>query len=329
MKLFLRYLKSKIKPILLFACASAVFMLSFVLYRLPFTAVIYPTVLCVLLAAVFVIIDFSAVKKKHDRLCDIRKLSSALLDGLPDEKDIIVSDYADIISALRTEIARATTENDMKLREIADYYTVWAHQIKTPIASMKLTLENEDTQAASKLLSELCRIEQYVSMVMAYIRLDGTSNDFVFRECELNGVICQAVRKFSSEFILRKLTLDYQPTDVTVLTDEKWLSFVLEQIISNALKYTPSGTIAVSVAPGGIITVADTGIGIAKEDIPRVFDKGYTGHNGRSDKSASGIGLYLCKKVCEKLGAAISVRSEVGVGTTVSVDLSHSDIKAE
>ena len=165
-------------------------------------------------------------------------------------------------------------------------------------------------------------------MVMAYLRLDAGATDYVLRECELDGIIRGAVKKFSGEFIDRRLTLDYTPVQYTVLTDEKWLSFVLEQLVSNALKYTPEGKISIYLA-GDALCVSDTGIGIAPEDLPRVFEPGYTGWNGRMDKRASGLGLYLCRRVCNNLGHTIFAESEPGRGTTVRVGLGRRKLSVE
>ena len=166
-------------------------------------------------------------------------------------------------------------------------------------------------------------------MVLMFLRLDSDSTDYVIREYDLDGIVRGAVKKFAGEFIGRKLRLDYQPLNTTVLTDEKWLSFVVEQLLSNALKYTPSGTISITLEQEQTLCVRDTGIGIAPEDLPRVFEKGYTGYNGRSDKRASGIGLYLCKRICQNLGHRISVESQAERGTTVRIDLSHQKLEIE
>ena len=207
-----------------------------------------------------------------------------------------------------------------------DYYTVWAHQIKTPIAAMRLALSGEDTDLARSLRSELLRVEQYADMVLVYLRLGAESGDYVFRETALDGVIRAAARRFSAEFIRRGIRLDFVPTGLSLVTDEKWLRFVLEQLLSNALKYTPAGSISI-YAEGRTLCIADTGIGIATEDLPRIFQKGYSGHNGRADQSATGLGLYLCRRVCENLGAAISAESEIGKGTVIKLDLSQYELK--
>ena len=204
-----------------------------------------------------------------------------------------------------------------------DYYTLWAHQIKTPIASMRLSLQQEDTPKARQLLQELSRAEQYVGMVMVYLRLTDGGSDFVLRTCDLDAIVRQAVRRFAGEFITRKLKLCYEPLNAACVTDEKWLLFVVEQVLSNALKYTREGSITITMEHPKTLVIRDTGIGIAPEDLPRIFEKGYTGLNGRTDRKATGLGLYLCRRVCENLGIGLRAESTPGTGTTVFLDLSQ------
>ena len=215
------------------------------------------------------------------------------------------------------------------MNAMMDYYTLWAHQIKTPIASMSLRLQEEDTAQSRALLSDLGRIERYVSMVLTYLRLEGSSTDYVIRKTDLDSVLRPVFKQFAGEFISRKLKLDYTPVNVNVLTDEKWLSFVVEQLLSNALKYTPKGSVSVYLEEPSVLCIRDTGIGIAPEDLPRVFERSYTGLTGRADKRASGLGLSLCKRVCDNLGHGITIESVPGQGTTVRVDLGTRKVNIE
>ena len=194
---------------------------------------------------------------------------------------------------------------------------------------MRLTLQNEDTPLTRKLTNDLYRIEQYVEMVLTFLRLNSDSTDYVFKEYDLDNIVKSAVKKFSSEFIGRKLRLIYDPLNTSVITDEKWLSFVIEQVLSNALKYTPSGSITISLVGEKTLRIEDTGIGIAPSDLPRIFENGYTGFNGRTDKTASGIGLYLCRRVCNNLGHTITANSTVDVGTAIDIDLTQTKLEME
>lgn len=349
MKLFCAYLRQHRKGLVLFAVFALVFAAGFFLYHLPPGAVLYPTLVCALLGVVFVVFDFSRVRRKHRLLCGMRKMTSAMIGALPEPQGPHECDYQAIIRALQKEVSDVRAEGAARYQDMTDYYTVWVHQIKTPITSMRLTLEKEDTALSRKLSSDLFQIERYVEMVLAYLRLDAESSDYVLRPYALDDIIEDSVTKFAGEFIARKIRLSYTPTGATVVTDEKWLSFVLEQLLSNALKYTrakenagdgseagaeagtgtEAGTITIDLSAPQTLRIADTGIGIAPADLPRVFEKGYTGFNGRIEGRASGIGLYLCRKICKNLGIRISIDSELGKGTTVLLDLSQYPLKSE
>ena len=205
---------------------------------------------------------------------------------------------------------------------------MWAHQIKTPISAARLLLQNEATALSRALYSELMRISQYVDMAMTYGRLDSETTDYVFRTLPLDGLIKGVLRSFSHEFIARRLALDYSGAEGTVVTDEKWFSFVVGQIISNALKYTRTGGIKIFMR-GSTLCIADTGIGIDSADLPRIFEKGYTGINGRREGSSTGIGLYLCRRVCDNLGIGISAVSEPERGTEIRLQLDQYELHSE
>ena len=180
-----------------------------------------------------------------------------------------------------------------------------------------------------RLTAELGRVEQYVDMVLTYLRLEEGGSDYVIRECDVDEVVRAAVRRFAGEFIDRRIALDYTPVEWRTVTDGKWLTFVVEQLLSNALKYTgQDGTIRV-YRDGDDLCVSDSGMGIAPEDVPRVFDMGYTGQNGRLDRRSSGIGLYLCRRICGNLRHGIRIESTVGKGTTVRVTLERGEFVAE
>ena len=302
-----------------------IFCFCFYLYNLPVSAVLYPFIICLTVGIIAFLFSFSNAKKRKEAFLQI---NDTLFEGLPKTNDTDDEEYRKIVLSLREAIEKIQTENLKKYSDTIEYYTLWVHQIKTPIAAMKLKLQNEDNDLSRQLLNELNRIEQYVEMVLTYLKLDTDSTDFVFRQHELDGIIRQCVRRFSGEFIERKLKLDFKKTNISVLSDEKWLCFVIEQILSNALKYTNNGTISI-YAENKMLFISDTGIGIEKEDLPRIFENGFTGFNGRTDKKASGIGLYISKRICENLGHGIYARSQIGVGTTIIIDFNNRDIEIE
>lgn len=321
MKIFGAYIKQKSKILLIILLFCIIFAIVFYLYKLPVEAVIYPSLLCILFGTILIVLDFAKIKRRYKILEKLGNMPSAMIDKLPSVSNINDYGYQRIIRSLQKEISQLEADSNNRFNDMVDYYTVWAHQIKTPIASMRLTLQNEDTPLSRKLLSDLFRIEQYVEMIMAFLRLDSTSSDYVFKEHNIDTIIRQAVKKYANEFIDRKISLVYNPINYTVVTDDKWLSFVIEQILSNALKYTRKGSIKIYMNENMMLCIEDTGIGIAPEDLPRIFEKGYTGYNGRNDKKASGLGLYLCKRICKNLDTGITVLSEIDKGTIVRIDL--------
>lgn len=211
-----------------------------------------------------------------------------------------------------------------KSADRSDYYSMWTHQIKTPIAAVKLLLESSRKEDKNDFLlrEELFKIEQYVEMALAYQRLESISSDLVVQEYDLYALLKQAVKKYSVLFINKGLTLQLDEQQVTVLTDEKWFVFCIEQFLSNSIKYTNSGRISLWSKVEEDEThlfIEDTGIGIHSEDLPRIFERGFTGYNGRLDKRSTGIGLYLCKRVLDHLGISVKVVSQTGQGTRVEL----------
>ena len=186
---------------------------------------------------------------------------------------------------------------------------------------MKLKLSG-DSPENRLLLAELLRIEQYADMALQYIRLSGETNDLVLREYSLDELIRESVRKFAPLFLEKKLRLDFAPTEKTLITDKKWFGCILDQLISNAVKYTPSGTVSIGIGDG-FLCISDTGIGIAPEDMPRIFERGYTGLNGRVGQKSSGLGLYLAKKAADMLALPLKAESETGEGSRFMLDLKN------
>ena len=329
MKLLGDYIKSRRGVLLFFALAAVLLGVSFALFHLPLRAVAYPCALTLLLGLAALALDFRRVYKLHRELSQLKTTAAELIGVLPAAASVPEADYQAIVQSLCRQSADAAAKAAADRADMLEYYTLWAHQIKTPIAAMRLRLQSEDSDSSRRLLADLGRIEQYVEMVLTYLRLEGEGTDYVFREAKLDDIVRPALRRFAGEFIARRLTLDYTPTDVRVFTDEKWLSFVIEQVLSNALKYTPQGGVSVYVEEPKTLCIRDTGIGIAPEDLPRIFERSYTGLQGRADKRASGIGLYLCRRICRNLGHTITAESRPGEGTTVRIKLEEKKITVE
>ena len=321
--MLLAYLKRQYKLLLLLAGAVCVFAAVFALYDLPLEAVAYAGVLCLALGLVLFSVGYSRFLRRHRELQRLLRQTGEKALPLPPARGLLEEDYQALLQAVCRDRARLAAENENRLRELTDYYSLWAHQIKTPIAAMDLLLQEDDSPHRGELEMELLKIGQYVEMVLSYLRLDSDSTDYVLREYPLDDILRQAVRKFAKMFILKKITLNFQETGKTVVTDEKWLLFVVEQVLSNALKCTPAGGTIRIYGDGATVVIADNGIGIREEDQARVFEKGFTGYNGRANKKSTGIGLYLCRQVMDRLNHDISLASRPGQGTLVRLDLSR------
>jgi signal transduction histidine kinase len=325
------YIKRNLAVLATLFLILGIFLGVFSLYSLPLEAVGYATLLIGFFVLIIGVVNFHAFFKKHRALEKMQE-SIPLLDPVfPSTRDLIERDYQELLKNLAQDRGDIISQKDKAYTEMRDYYTIWAHQIKTPIAAMRLLLQVEQAGKKEELLDQLFKIEQYVEMVLQYIRMESLSNDLVFREISLDEIVKQVIRKYAKSFIRQKVKLNYQELNRTVLTDEKWLVFVIEQILSNALKYTPKGEITITLDPDLPMTlvIEDTGIGIEPEDLPRVFEKGFTGYNGRADKKSTGIGLYLCKQILNKLSHTIRIESQVGKGTRVKIGLDTMHIAPE
>ncbi len=327
--MILSYIRTNIKTLLIFLLFAAVFAVMSYVCGMPGEATGYALLLCTVVSAVAVTADFLKFRAKHRALMHFAEEVSCSISNMPAPSNLIESDYCEIIKTLNASKRDLAAKLTGQYSDLLDYYTMWAHQIKTPIAAMRLVLSGSDTYTARELREELQKTEQYADMVLMYLKLDAGAEDYVIRKCSLDSIIRQSVKKYASQFIRKKIRLEYEPVDYEVLTDEKWLMFVIEQIISNSLKYTRQGSIAITLEDGGVLCIRDTGIGIDEADIPRVFEKGFTGLNGRTDRKATGIGLYLCRRILTSLGHEIRISSSAGKGTAVRIDLSSDDIRIE
>ena len=236
MELLKAYLKERRLTLAAFLLFVGVFAVSFALYGLPLAAVGYPSGLCGLLGACLAAWDYGRAARRHKALKRLREAGEAVLLDLPAMTTVEGADCAAVVETLRRELCRQETARAARWEDMTAYYTAWVHQIKTPIAAMRLTLQGEDTPAARRLMTELGRVEQYVDMALTYLRLEEGGSDYVIRTCAVDDVVRAAVRRFAGEFIDRRIALDYTPVEWETVTDGKWLTFVVEQLLSTAEK---------------------------------------------------------------------------------------------
>lgn len=326
MKTFLAYISGYRRMVILASAYLLIFATVLYAAEVPAETVLYAGALCLAFTAVYALVGFYRYYKRFSALKRTLSELPETLESLPTPQNESERLYTQMLQKTYAEYERAALEHRRREADMRNYYTMWVHQIKTPISALRLLIQSGARSA--ELQNEIFRIEQYVEMALNYQRLFCGSSDLVITRRSLDSAVRTSIRKYSKQFIMKRLRLEYEPGDITVLTDEKWLCFVIEQVLSNSLKYTSAGEIKICTV-GRTLMISDTGIGIAAEDLPRIFDCGYTGYNGREEKRSSGIGLYLCSEVCRRLGHGISITSEVGKGTCVSITFNEADIFIE
>ncbi len=323
MKNVIDYLKQNRKFLLLGAIWAGIFLVLFFLADIPLELVAYGVLLFAVTGGAFLVLDYRRFTARERALATEQEVLTVTLEKLPQPETPLEARYQQLLTELFASRNQLEGEYGRRYAELLDYYTMWVHQIKTPIAAMRLLLQSGEVLDQAELEEQLFKIEEYVGMVLQYLRMDDMGADLKIRQYSLDGIVRQAVRKYSRSFIRKKIRLDYRLQDCTVVTDEKWLVFVVEQLLSNAVKYTEKGTVSIYTEPSRPrhLVIEDTGIGIAAEDLPRIFEKGFTGYNGRTHKKSTGIGLYLCKTVLDKLNHRIRIESQAEKGTKVTLDL--------
>ena len=274
----------------------------------------YQLLLAFLLASFFLGMDLaSAYKEYRNQLFYASGRPQAALEALLFEK----------LALLEMDKKNRAIEEREKLNDLMDYYTLWAHQIKTPIAASSLLVgEIEDKKVKNQLEQELFKIESYVNIVLQYLRLESFHEDLVLKKENLEDLVKEIVKKYAIFFIQKGLSLNLHDLDRTIITDRKWFVVILEQVLSNSLKYTSQGGIEIYFQEDTLY-IKDSGLGIQDADLLRVFERGFSGYNGRLTQQSSGLGLYLSKKIADELGHQISIASQVGQGTTVMISFSE------
>ena len=227
-----------------------------------------------------------------------------------------LSDVKDVNEKLLNENKNLKSEMLNQKDDLNAYFLMWLHQIKTPMTVSKLLLEKPDETTNTKLKMQLMYIEQYINMAMNYLKMIDHSTDMDITQVNLDDIIKNLLKKYSLLFIHNHISLEYQSNVTHVISDSQWLTILIEQILSNALKYTENGKIAIQyLEDKHALEIRDTGIGIRSEDIPKIFDRGYSGFNGRMNEKSSGLGLYLAKKISERLNIQIEVESKLSKGS--------------
>lgn len=299
------------------------------MYGIPLGPVLYADLLMLGITAVYLGYSYIRYRRKR-RILKLWETNSRYSGEMekPKGEDCFEETYLRIIENLEQDQQREREAWQNEQKKDREYYTRWSHQIKTPIAATNLLLseKNLDVRAVKR---ELFRIEQYADMALQYQRLEGESSDLVLEKVKLHKMVSQTLKKLSTIFVYKKLHVKLGDLEKEIVTDEKWMCFILEQILTNAAKYTEEGGMIEIWLEQEVLCIRDNGIGIQEEDLPRIFEWGYTGYNGRLDKKSTGIGLSLTKEAAGLLQIGISMESQVGRGTTVFLNLAQKRVCGE
>ncbi len=326
MRDFLLYLRHRAPVMICFVVFSLIILFVLYLGRQPLSYCLYGMLLCLFLLLTLAVPDCIAfIRRKR-----IMRRLIAMEDGhmeLPAPHGVVQTDDFLLEKRLLARLMEEQTAHQAASSRQAEYFSAWVHQIKTPIAALQLIFDTAMPQSRRAEAKErLSEIERYAGMALYYLRLDATERDLVLEWCDLDEVVRQAVKEFSTQFIQSGIALRYEPLSVKVLSDRKWLRFALEQVISNAVKYTPSGYVSIDFSDHAL-HISDSGIGIAAEDLPRIGEKGFTGYNGRAHHKSTGLGLYLVRRILKMLSHGFHIDSKLGEGTMVSIVFSADAVK--
>ena len=318
------YLKERKTDIIMYFVFVFVFVLIFKLYSVDVKIALYPAIICMILWTIYAAIKFYRYCRNHRHRIELSNHIEITLKNLPKPESLLEEDYQNLLNVLMEYNRLQLSENNQKYSDMREYITLWAHQMKTPITAINLLINEFDNDDKNKIKEQLFEIEGYVDTALQFTRLDTMNSDLLLKEYSLMQIVKQGIKYYSKIFISKGISLKLSEFDTTVVTDEKWLLFVIKQILSNALKYTDEGSISIYTSPDKTLVIEDTGIGISEEDINRIFERGFTGYNGRLDKKATGIGLYLSKQIIDKLNHNIKIYSQPGAGTKVEISLDTS-----
>jgi len=326
---FIDYLKDKILPVILVNLLVIIIFL--ILFALKCNGWIIFDIIFLIYLTFIISLIFDYIKRKnfYNKTLDLLKEMdnrSLIHEILPNTSFIDSVILKDILYETDKYKLEKINEYKYKEEDFKEYIEMWVHEIKTPLASALLTIYNNQGKLSDDIKIELDKIEDYIQQVLFYTKSDTANKDYLIKKISLETPINKVILKHKQDFLLKKITLDLKDIDIIVNTDTKWLEFILDQIINNSIKYTeenPEIKIYTKQNKNDIkLIIKDNGIGITPNDLPRVFDKGFTGSNGRKKYNSTGIGLYLAKKLCNKLGHKINITSKNGTEVTITFPLS-------
>ena len=275
----------------------------------------------------YILIEYMKYRKYFSNINNILESldKKYLLPEVLQEPNFMVGENInDILKELSRDMHEQVKHYRNIQEEYREYIEMWVHEIKTPIASSKLLIENNTNEVTRKIDTQMDRIENYVEQVLYYSRSDEVGKDYIIKKVGLSKLVKDVIKRNQRDFISKRISLQLGDLDEIIYSDTKWVEFILNQIIGNAIKYSKGKDDKIEIylkkiSSAVILTIKDHGVGIIERDLNRVFEKGFTGENGRKFGKSTGIGLYLCKKLTDKLGLGLQVQSEENVGTEISI----------
>lgn len=293
--------------------------LTFYLYEFSFAPFWDGWLFTMFLLVVYSIGSFYRAFRKQKKLeiLATKDLQLSNLIFLPKADTLSEKTYQEVLRLVLEKKNQQQEELQQNQKNMLDDFGLWLHQIKTPVAALDLLIQSGQIEPR-RMKNEVFKINEYLQMILNYMRQNLDQADLVFQQLSIDKIIKSVVKKYATFFSQKNLSLQLGNLEGQVYSDQKWLIFILEQVIFNAIKYTEDGTISIAFSENQL-TIQDTGMGIRAEDLPRVFEKGYTGMNGREQQRASGLGLYLSQEAVGKLGCHLYIESQIKKGTKVTI----------
>lgn len=297
--------------------------------KVDFYAIIFILLLNLLGVFLYHIYDYLNRKKYYnDLIMNLEALdkkyliSDVIEEGSFLESKILYYIINETTKSMKDDIAHLKINN----KEYREYIELWVHEIKTPIASTKLIIENNKSELTKSIEEEIDKVEKYIEQALFYARSNALEKDYIIKELDLKSIVNKVIRRNSKILIEKKIKMEISDLEKIVYTDSKWIEFILNQIVGNSIKYIDNKKIenkikfyTRNIGENIVLYIEDNGIGMNERDIIKAFEKGYTGENGRIYGKSTGMGLYLCKKLTQKLGLGINIQSEIKKGTKVSI----------
>lgn len=300
MIMLLSFIKSIRNEITIIFCIFLLFALIFYLFSIPFSA--FGLALGIVLLIIFIHwwVKYLGFKRNEDLKEKVDNLENEL-----------------------TEVKNRQVEYR---NDVESYFLTWVHQIKTPITASQLLLERNEENVVNRVRQEIVQIDNYTSLALSYLKLLNEESDMTISSVTVNELIRPLIMKYRIQFIEQHTKIHYEKCEATVLTDAQWASIMIEQILNNALKYARGKDIWIEFdSAKQTLIIKDNGVGISKADIPKIFDKGYSGYNGRLNEESSGIGLFIVKHISNHLNHEVDVDSGLGEGTTFKIHFPNED----